>query len=185
MLHAGHGIGLAIGALALAAAAAAAWRSRTGAGKCLAGLGVGLAVALAWAFNARVAAASFQLVPVQGITFAGPSAEWLMRLAARPAPGINFDFGLLPGVLAGAFLAALAGGQLEPTGVHRGDGVRSTLVGAVMMGFGAMLAGGCAVGAGLSGGAIFSLTAWTALAAMVAGGALADRLLGRFAQPAA
>jgi uncharacterized membrane protein YedE/YeeE len=37
------------------------------------------------------------------------------------------------------------------------------------MGFGGMLAGGCAVGAGVTGGAIFALTAWMALAAMWAG----------------
>ena len=43
------------------------------------------------------------------------------------------------------------------------------LIGAVMMGFGAMLAGGCAVGAGVSGGAILSLTAWLAVAAMWVG----------------
>jgi hypothetical protein len=170
--------------LALAAAAGAAWRSGAGAGKCAAGLGVGVAVALAWAFNASVAAASFQIVPVQGITFTGPSAEWLMRLAARPAPVIGFDFGLLPGVLAGAFLGALTGRKLDRESLPRGDGVLGTLVGAAMMGFGAMLAGGCAVGAGLSGGAIFSLTAWTALAAMVAGGGLADRLLNGHALPA-
>jgi uncharacterized membrane protein YedE/YeeE len=184
VLHVGRWAGLVLGVLVMLAGAWVARRSGTGTGKCLAGLGIGAAVGLAWTFNARVAAASFQLVPVQGITFAGPSAEWLMRLAARPAPGINFDFGLLPGVLTGAFVGALAAGKLEPAGLQGGDGIRSTLVGAVMMGFGAMLAGGCAVGAGLSGGAIFSLTAWAALAAMIAGGALADRLLDRPAQRA-
>jgi uncharacterized membrane protein YedE/YeeE len=43
------------------------------------------------------------------------------------------------------------------------------LIGATLMGFGGMLAGGCAVGAGVTGGAIFALTAWIALAAMWAG----------------
>jgi uncharacterized membrane protein YedE/YeeE len=43
------------------------------------------------------------------------------------------------------------------------------LIGAALMGFGGMLAGGCAVGAGVTGGAIFALTAWMALAAMWAG----------------
>ena len=46
------------------------------------------------------------------------------------------------------------------------------LVGAVMMGFGAMLAGGCAVGAGVSGGAILSLTSWIAVASMWVGAVL-------------
>ena len=45
------------------------------------------------------------------------------------------------------------------------------------MGFGSMLAGGCAVGAGMTGGAIFALTAWIALLGMWGGAGLTDRLL--------
>lgn len=44
------------------------------------------------------------------------------------------------------------------------------------MGFGSMLAGGCAVGAGLSGGAILALTAWVAVFCMWVG-AVATHIL--------
>jgi hypothetical protein len=138
-----------------------------------------VAVALGWAFTAWLAARSFQVVPVQGITFSGPSAEWLMRVLSRPAPAVGFDFGLVPGVFAGAFLGALAGRQLQLEGFKDGYGMRRYIAGAIAMGFGAMLAGGCAVGAGVSGGAIFSLTAWIALACMWIGAAATDRLLDR------
>jgi hypothetical protein len=40
-----------------------------------------------------------------------------------------------------------------------------------------MLAGGCAVGAGMTGGAIFALTAWVSLLGMWGGAGLMDRLL--------
>jgi uncharacterized membrane protein YedE/YeeE len=40
-----------------------------------------------------------------------------------------------------------------------------------------MLAGGCAVGAGMTGGAIFALTAWLALVGMWLGAGITDRLL--------
>jgi uncharacterized membrane protein YedE/YeeE len=53
------------------------------------------------------------------------------------------------------------------------------IAGAVLMGFGSMLAGGCAVGAGMTGGAIFAVTAWLTLLGMWAGGGLADRWLDR------
>jgi uncharacterized membrane protein YedE/YeeE len=46
------------------------------------------------------------------------------------------------------------------------------LVGGVLMGFGSMLAGGCAVGAGMSGGSIFALTAWLALFSMWVGASI-------------
>jgi uncharacterized protein len=45
------------------------------------------------------------------------------------------------------------------------------------MGFGGMLAGGCAVGAGLSGAAVFTITSWVTLSAMWAAAALTDRLV--------
>lgn len=177
--HVNRWAGLAFGVLWMAAALWYAWRSRRGAWKWIGGLGTGVAVALAWMFTARVAASSFQVVPVQGVTFSGPSAEWLMRVVASPVPAIGFDFGLLPAVFAGSFLAAFAGGQLKLEGFKDGYGMQRYIAGAVAMGFGAMLAGGCAVGAGVSGGAIFSLTAWLALASMWAGAAATDRLLDR------
>jgi hypothetical protein len=40
-----------------------------------------------------------------------------------------------------------------------------------------MLAGGCAVGAGITGGAIFALTAWVALASMWLGAGIADKFI--------
>jgi len=107
-----------------------------------------------------------------------------MRVLARPGPAIGFDFGMLPAVFAGSFLGAFTGGQLKLEGFKDGYGMRRYIAGAIAMGFGAMLAGGCAVGAGLSGGAIFSLTAWTALLSMWAGAALTDRVLDREAHQA-
>lgn len=177
--HLNRWAGLAFGLLWMAAALWYAWRSRRGAWKWIGGLGAGLAVGLGWTFTARVAASSFQVVPVQGLTFSGPSAEWLMRVVAAPAPAAGFDTGLLPGVFAGALLGGLVGRDLQLEGFKDGYSMRRYIAGAMLMGFGAMLAGGCAVGAGVSGGAIFSLTAWVALAAMWAGAALTDRLLDR------
>jgi uncharacterized membrane protein YedE/YeeE len=57
--------------------------------------------------------------------------------------------------------------------------MRRYIVGAVLMGFGGMLAGGCAVGAGLSGAAIFTITSWITLTSMWAAAALTDRLVDR------
>jgi len=53
------------------------------------------------------------------------------------------------------------------------------IIGAVFMGGGGMLAGGCAVGAGLTGGSAFSITAWVALASMWVGAGVTDLLVDR------
>jgi uncharacterized membrane protein YedE/YeeE len=55
--------------------------------------------------------------------------------------------------------------------------MRRYIAGAVCMGFGGMLAGGCAVGAGLSGAAVFTVTSWVTLCAMWLAAGLTDRLL--------
>jgi uncharacterized membrane protein YedE/YeeE len=57
--------------------------------------------------------------------------------------------------------------------------MRRYIAGAILMGFGAMLAGGCAVGAGVTGGAVFALTAWLTLASMWAGAGITDWALDR------
>ena len=100
-----------------------------------------------------------------------------MRVLSSPAPAIGFDFGLLPGVFMGSFIGAWIGRDLKLEGFTDGYSMRRYIVGAVLMGFGSMLAGGCAVGAGITGGAIFALTAWIALVGMWAGAGLTDRLL--------
>ncbi len=175
----GHWGGLAFGLVWLAAALFFAVRSGWGFWKWVGGIGSGLMVAAAWGYTYLMSANSFQSVQVQvqGLTFSGPSAEWLMRVLSSPAPAIGFDFAMLPGVFIGSFLGAWFGKDLKLEGFTDGYSMRRYIAGAVLMGFGSMLAGGCAVGAGITGGAIFALTAWIALVGMWAGAGLTDRLL--------
>ncbi len=169
--------GLVAGLLWLAAAVYFAVRSGGGAWKWIGGIGSGLGVAAAWWFTSVVARNSFEPIQIQGLTFSGPSAEWLMRVLASPAPRAGFDFGLLPGVFAGAFIGAWIGRDLKLEGFTDGYSMRRYIVGAVLMGFGCMLAGGCAVGAGMTGGSIFALTAWITLIGMWIGAGITDRLM--------
>lgn len=171
--------GLAFGGVWLAAALWYSVRSGWGFWKWVGGMGAGLMVAAGWWFTASLAASSFEVIPVQSLTFSGPSAEWLMRVLALPSPPVGFDFGLLPGVFAGSLLGAWLGGELRLEGFKDGYSMRRYIAGAVLMGFGAMLAGGCAVGAGVTGGAVFALTAWLTLVGMWSGAGLTDWLLDR------
>ena len=171
--------GLGAGLAWLAAALYFALRSGGGWWKWVGGIGTGLTVAAAWWFTQLVSRNSFEPIQIQGLTFSGPSAEWLMRVLSAPAPRIGFDFGLLPGVFAGAFVGAWIGRDLKLEGFSDGYSMRRYIAGAVLMGFGSMLAGGCAVGAGMTGGAIFALTAWVTLVGMWVGAGLVDRLLDR------
>ncbi len=86
---------------------------------------------------------------------------------------------MLPGVFVGSLIGALVGREIKIEGFKDGYSMARYIAGAVAMGFGAIMAGGCAVGAGVSGGAIFALTAWLSLVAMWVGAGLADLLFDR------
>jgi len=175
----GHAGAFAFGAVWLAAALWWARRQRVPAWGWAGATGVGLVVTAAWGFTQAVGRASFEPVGVQSLTFAGPSAEVLTHVLFAPEKPVAFDVGLVIGVFAGSFLAAALFRELKLEGFEGGASMRRYLVGAVLMGFGAMLAGGCAVGAGLSGASVFTATAWVTLACMWGAAALTDRLVDR------
>lgn len=173
----GHGGALAFGLVWLAAAVFWARRQRVPAWGWAGATGVGLTIAAAWWATYAIGRASFDPHPIQALSFTGPSAEVLTRTLFASDKPINFDLGLMPGVFLGSFVAAWIFRELKLEGFAGGAPMRRAIIGAVCMGFGGMLAGGCAVGAGLSGAAVFTITSWVTLCAIWAAAALTDRLL--------
>jgi len=175
-------VGAAIGATAL-------WRLRSNDDQSSntwnwAGALVGLAIALGWGFTQWVASVSFEPIPLQSLSFSSPSAEWLMRtLSTATAPSFGFDAGLLPGVFAGSLVASVIFGEFKFEGFQTENKLGHYLTGAVLMGFGAVMAGGCTVGSGMSGGAIFSNTAWLTLVSIILGAGLTYKVLKSINSP--
>ena len=132
----------------------------------VAAIGVGLAVYAGWQATSLIAQASFEIVAVQSVTFTGPSTDTLMALVNDRSLPASFGVGLVPGVFLGAMIAALLRGEARLQRFEPDVPMERYLFGGVLMGFGSMLAGGCAVGAGMSGGAILALTAWVAVFCM-------------------
>ena len=147
------------------------------------GLVMGLAVAaLGWVLTYALSQVAFDPVQIESLTFTGPSANMLMFFLDNSAI-LEFDIGPVPGVVIGSFLSALLAGELKFQGFEGPTPMRNAMIGAVMMGFGGMLAGGCAIGAGVSGGSIFAGTAWLALFCMWVGGMIMDTIMGGRGQP--
>ncbi len=147
-------------------------RNRLGPWITLGALGVGLMIAVGWLFTYSLSYQSFETVQVMSVSFIGPSADTLMSLINSPTLPLGFSLGLVPGVFAGSFFAALIGRDMKMECFGEERRMPRYIIGAALMGFGGMLAGGCAVGAGVTGGSIFSMTAWVALSAMWAGAAM-------------
>lgn len=144
----------------------------------------GLTIALGWLLTSWHAANSFDIVPVKSVSFTGPSADTLMGLIDQPKLPLSFDVGLVPGVFLGSLLAALVTREFKWQQFTQDSGFTRFFVGATLMGFGGMLAGGCAVGAGVTGGAILVITAWVALFSMWIGAGITDWVVDRKADEA-
>ncbi len=140
---------------------------------------VGVAVAAGWGLTSLVAATSFDIVAIQSVSFTGPSADTLMALIQKPTLPMSFDSGLVPGVFAGSMIAAALSRQFKVQVFDGSVSLTRYMCGAALMGFGGMLAGGCAVGAGVTGGSVLALTAWISLFAMWLAAGITDALVDR------
>ncbi|MGB3278806.1 MAG: YeeE/YedE family protein, partial [Pseudorhodobacter sp.] len=183
MLHLPQISGLALGLALAALALAVSFRNKISARTLVFASGVGFAVAVGWVLTFSLSQVAFEPVSVTSATFSGPSANTLMFFLI-PNPVLEFDVGLIPGVFIGAFLAAMWGREFKFEGFDTAGNMRRAMVGAVLMGFGAMLAGGCAIGAGVTGGSIFAGTAWLALFCMWIGAMLTDFIIDQAGQRA-
>lgn len=174
----GSAAGVAVAVGFVASIGLAIWR-RIGLWTALTALGVGACIPLAWWFTNAMASVAFEPVQLEALSFTGPSADTLMLFLSQPGSMIDFDVGLVPGVFLGAFIAAWLSGQLQLQGFEGGQSMRRYLSGAALMGFGGMLAGGCAVGAGVTGASIFALTAWVTLFSIWIAAAATDWVVDR------
>jgi len=165
--------GLVLGLVLAALALVLARRNRISPRRLIFGSGVGFAVAAGWVLTFGLSQVAFDPVQVESATFTGPSANTLMFFLSSETI-LEFDIGLVPGVFLGSFLAATICREFEFQGFQDADNMKRAIIGAALMGFGGMLAGGCAIGAGVTGGSIFVGTAWAALTAMWVGAIVTD-----------
>ncbi len=124
---------------------------------------VGFAIYVGWQLTYVIANASFEIVAIQSVTFTGPSTDTLMAFVNARALPLSFGLGLVSGVFVGAMVTAFSLGEARIQRFEPDVPMERYLVGGTLMGFGSMLAGGCAVGAGLTGGSVLALTAWVAV----------------------
>ncbi len=176
-------LGMIIGAIILIGSAAsfAVWKRPSQIGWAVA---VGLAVVGAWAGTSWVAHTGFEALPVVSHSFAAPLGDsilWWMTGSARP---LSFAVGSVAGVWAGAFIGSLIKGQFRWEACEDPRELRRQIIGAALMGGGAVVALGCSIGQGLSAFSVLAISAPVTFAAIFAGAALGLRQLIVGFQPA-
>ena len=146
----------------------------------LGGALVGALVAASW-YVSIAGADEFETPAASALAFVAPAQD-LLRYLAMERLGFALKFGSASvlGVFLGAFASALLARQFAwavPTGAQ----MLRNLGGGVLMALGGILAMGCTIGQGMAGFATLSVSSLLAVAAMVLGAWLANRVLLRMA----
>ena len=117
-----------------------------------------------------------------GITvLAIKTLAWWMTGSVRP---VSFAVGSVAGVWAGAFVGSLIKGHFRWEACEDPRELRRQIVGAALMGAGAVVAMGCTIGQGLSALSVLAYSAPVTMVAIFAGAAVGLRQLIVGFQPA-
>ncbi|GGE50386.1 YeeE/YedE family protein [Actibacterium pelagium] len=163
-------------ALAVLAAGFLFYRHRPALTHVALGIVIGLVPVFGWATTSVLLFDEFDPLAVQSAAFTLPWTETLFWTIASTALPAGFGTGLIGGVLLGSFLSAAVRKELKLESFESPAQTVRYALGAVLMGFGGVLAGGCTIGAGLSGSATLSIAALLALASITVGATVASRV---------
>lgn len=137
---------------------------------------VGLAVAIGWASTAFVSFHTFGEIMPQSISFTAPMAETINTLLTAEQSLMRLSVGIISGTLIGSLCVSIWRRDWRLESFDEQRPLSRYLLAGCMMGIGAVLAGGCSIGAGLSGTSVLSGQAVISLLAMTSGGLIALKL---------
>jgi hypothetical protein len=142
------------------------------------GVVFGALVVLAWWISGALAQDEFNPSAPSAVSISGPLARVAYYLAAQQAAAVSLALGFIAGLVVGGASSAIIAGHWRIEAPVAGY-VGQHLFGGALMGVGAITAGGCNIGHGMSGVSTLALGSWLCLAAMLAGIALGVWWLGR------
>ncbi|WP_316013543.1 YeeE/YedE family protein [Roseobacter sp. HKCCA0434] len=136
---------------------------------------VGLSVVIAWAGMSWLARTGFDAIPPASHSFAAPVGETMLYAMTASGQSLSFGIGSVAGVWLGAFVGSLWKGHFRWEACEDPRELRRQILGAALMGVGAVLALGCSIGQGLSAMSLLALSAPLALGGIYVGARLGLR----------
>ncbi len=135
-----------------------------------AGVTLGLLIVAGWWVTGYLSQDLFSLHSPSSLTYAGPLANsaYMLVSGSLMSEGAMFGVTLLSGTLLGSFIMAITTGSfkwVKPDSNH----LCHILMGGLLMGVGAIVAGGCNIGNGLTGLSVLSVRSLIAVIAIFAG----------------
>lgn len=138
---------------------------------------IGALVPLGWVGTGFILQDDFDPIGMESLSFTAASADALFYGIASTAVSPSFAAVLIAATALGALVSSLIRGEFAWVSFASPRETGRYMGGAALMGVGGVLAGGCTVGAGLSGIPTLSIAALLTLGAIAAGGLLTHRLL--------
>jgi len=153
------------------------WRSGSSIPSLLGGAAIGGLMIAGWVGTGFILYDDFDPIAFESLSFTSPWTESIFWTLASTSVSAKFGVGLVGGVIAGAFLSAAASGRLSWQSFEGPAHFGRFAAGASLMGFGGVLAGGCTIGAGLSGIPSLSIVPIATLFAIGLGAVITHRLV--------
>lgn len=150
---------------------------RPSAGQVFWGGVVGLAIVSGWVGTYWVATTGFEPEPIETHTFAAPIGDTIFYSMTASGNDLSFSVGSVLGVVIGAALGSYSKGHFRWEACEDPRELKRQILGAALMGPGAILAVGCSVGQGISAFSVLAYSAPLAFIAIFAGAALGLRQL--------
>jgi len=144
------------------------YRKQLNFGYILVGMIIGLLVIAGWWVTGNLAMDDFSNQRPGSLTFSGPLSSMALYLTIGNEPQNFFSFMLIIGVLSGSFISAISSGHFRITQLAPDSFVR-IFNGGLLMGIGAILAGGCNIGQGLTGLSTLSIESFLVVISIFTG----------------
>lgn len=121
--------------------------------------------------------AGFEAEPIETHSFAAPIGDTIYYVMTASGNTLSFSVGSVFGVIVGAALGSISRGHFRWEACEDPRELRRQMLGAALMGPGAILAVGCSVGQGISAFSTLAYSAPLAFVAIFAGAAIGLRQL--------
>jgi len=132
------------------------------------GASIGLVIAMGWWITGVAGQDEFSETPASSLSVAGPLARGAAYLTMGQPTGGLFALSLISGMFIGALGSALVSRTFRWI-APAGERVGAYIGGGVLMGVGAIFAGGCNIGQGLTGISTVSVHSFLAVAGIMVG----------------
>ena len=120
---------------------------------------VALAIVFGWIGTSWVATYTYEPIGIQSFTFVAPAGEAILYAMYGSVINVKFGIGAVLGVLLGSFLGSTIKGHFRWEACEDPRELKRQILGASIMGIGAVISLGCSVGQGLTAFSTLSYSA--------------------------